>query len=73
MINYICFSKNIIEHEEKIKKAGWTVSKAEIVDAPVFDQLPLTLAKCHGLQLRFVAFCFVITFLYCTFALKPTE
>lgn len=28
---------------DKIEKAGWTASKGEKVDAPVFDQLPLTL------------------------------
>ncbi len=30
-------------HKDKIERTGWTWSKAENVDAPVFDQLPLTL------------------------------
>lgn len=39
-------------HEpDKIKKAGWTVSKAEKVDAPVFDQLPLTL-ECKIIEME---------------------
>ena len=29
--------------EGKIAKAGWTVTKSEIVDAPVFEELPITL------------------------------
>lgn len=35
----------ISAHREKnkIEKAGWTVTKSERVDAPVFDELPLTL------------------------------
>ena len=28
---------------DKIKKAGWTVSKAKNVNAPIFNELPLTL------------------------------
>ena len=28
---------------DKITKAGWTVSKSELVDAPVFGELPITL------------------------------
>ena len=28
---------------DKIKRAGWTVTKSELVDAPIFNELPLTL------------------------------
>ncbi len=36
---------------DKIKKAGWTVTKAEKVDAPVFDQLPVTL-ECKIIEMQ---------------------
>lgn len=36
---------------DKVKKAGWTVTKAEKVDAPVFDQLPLTL-ECKIIEME---------------------
>lgn len=29
--------------ENKIEKAGWTVTKSEIIDAPIINELPLTL------------------------------
>ncbi len=36
---------------DKIKKAGWTATPAEKVDAPVFDQLPLTL-ECKIIEME---------------------
>lgn len=29
--------------KDKIAKSGWTVSKSEFVDAPIFEELPITL------------------------------
>ena len=29
--------------KDKIKKTGWTVTKSDVVDAPIFEELPLTL------------------------------
>ena len=31
------------EEENKIEKCGWTVQKSELVNAPLFEELPLTL------------------------------
>lgn len=36
---------------DKIQKAGWTAVKGEKVDAPVFDQLPLTL-ECKIIEME---------------------
>lgn len=36
---------------DKIKKAGWTATRGEKVDAPVFDQLPLTL-ECKIIEME---------------------
>ena len=35
---------------DKIKKAGWTVIKSEFVDAPVINELPMTL-ECEVVQM----------------------
>ena len=35
---------------DKIKKAGWTVTKSEFVDAPVINELPMTL-ECEVAQM----------------------
>ena len=35
---------------DKIKKAGWTVTKSEFVDAPVINELPMTL-ECEVVQM----------------------
>ena len=35
---------------DKIKKAGWTVSKSEFVDAPVINELPMVL-ECELVQM----------------------
>lgn len=36
---------------DKIQKAGWSVTKGENVDAPVFDQLPLTV-ECKIIEME---------------------
>lgn len=36
---------------DKIKKTGWTVKKGESVDAPYFDELPLTL-ECKVVEME---------------------
>ncbi len=39
---------------DKIKKAGWTVSKSEFVDAPVINELPMVL-ECEVAQMSDVS------------------
>lgn len=36
---------------DKVQKAGWTATKGEKVDAPVFDQFPLTL-ECEIIEME---------------------
>lgn len=38
------------KESDKIKKAGWTVTKSEFVDAPVINELPMTL-ECEVVQM----------------------
>lgn len=43
---------------DKLKKTGWTISKSALVDAPMFEQLPLTL-ECRFVSMDAESECIV--------------